>query len=114
MLAPRPSHLLICGRVRLVPPTQYIIRNVILPCVGWLGGCGCMCCALTAFGIMAIVYSANNLGMGRVLEAYVISKGISLVLAVFPLGLLSYQYRRSCHKPAKEAAGSGKEPAQAV
>jgi len=43
---------------------------------------------------------------GRVLEAYVITKGISLVLGVYPLGLMSYEYRRRFHKPIDEEPGA--------
>ena len=79
------------------------VRNVILPIAGALGGCTCLCCSGVAFLVMVIYYAVPSTPedmetMGKVMRVYVLTKGISLIAAVLPLGLLSYSFSRRCHK----------------
>ena len=78
-----------------------MIRTVVVPCVGWMSGGVCCCLTTVPFLIILSVAGAEG-NADIVMKSYAVSKVISFVTGIFPIGLIQYAVMRKYEKENME------------
>jgi hypothetical protein len=71
------------------------VRHFLAPVLGSLSASGFFCFSLVLFLIMVIFYAASDLNFRVVMRQYAIAKVVSLVVGIFPMGIIQYSFLRN-------------------